>query len=184
MAVARGRNWATILYPESMPADWEELIDELHVSAFLSPLHDSDCDKYGVLVKPHYHFMVMYENPHTQRQFQACVVELLNGAGSWRLESRRGYARYLCHLDHPTKFQYPVEQVRSYCGMDYVSIINSSSDNLQALNDILDFVSLRKDLTYSQLVDYSRVNNKQWFAILMGHQSQYIMNYFRTRMDK
>ena len=38
----RFRNFATVVYPESAPADWLTVLDSLHVPAFVSPLHDAD----------------------------------------------------------------------------------------------------------------------------------------------
>lgn len=156
------------------------MIEELHISALLSPLHDHDLDKMGVLKKPHYHFMVMYESPHTDRQFMSRIVEPLCGAGAAMLESRRGYARYLCHLDNPGKYVYDTSQVVSYCGVDYYSLINSSSDNLEVLREIFSYVHAHPRLYYSDLLDYALAEKPVWFALLMSHQSQYVLNYFRS----
>lgn len=51
----RTRNFATVVYPESAPADWLDIINDLHIPCFVSPLHDQDLDAKGKPKKPHYH---------------------------------------------------------------------------------------------------------------------------------
>ena len=59
--VGRTRNFATVVYPDSAPADWKEKLDQLHVAAFISPLHDKDINPNGEPKKAHYHVLVMFE---------------------------------------------------------------------------------------------------------------------------
>lgn len=35
----RTRNWTILVYEDSAPANWQEIIAGLHVPAFISPLH-------------------------------------------------------------------------------------------------------------------------------------------------
>lgn len=139
-----GRNWATVLYPDSMPADVWERIDDLHISCFVSPLHDHDVDKYGEILKPHYHVMFMFDNKQSANQFKITVCDMICSVGQERVNSRRGYARYLCHMDNPEKYQYSVDDVRSYCGVSYYNIINSQADYVDLQRDILDFCDSMK----------------------------------------
>ena len=43
----RTRNFATVVYPESAPADWMERLDQYHIAALVSPLHDKDKNPSG-----------------------------------------------------------------------------------------------------------------------------------------
>ena len=52
---SRVRNYATIVYQESAPAGWLDILDELHIPAFVSPLHDKDLNKEGEIKKAHWH---------------------------------------------------------------------------------------------------------------------------------
>ncbi|MDU2191324.1 MAG: Rep family protein, partial [Klebsiella pneumoniae] len=38
----RTRNFTTIVYPESAPENWLEILQQLFVPALVSPLHDKD----------------------------------------------------------------------------------------------------------------------------------------------
>ena len=45
----RARTWTFIVYPESAPQNWRELLDECHVSWVESPLHDKDVNPDGTV---------------------------------------------------------------------------------------------------------------------------------------
>ena len=46
-AGTRTRNFATVVYLESAPADWMEQLDQHHIAALVSPLHDKDKNPSG-----------------------------------------------------------------------------------------------------------------------------------------
>lgn len=47
----RTRNFATVVYLESAPENWERILEEHCVPAFISPLHDKDIDAEGKIIK-------------------------------------------------------------------------------------------------------------------------------------
>ena len=98
----RARVWACIVYPDSAPDGWLENLRAGHIPAFVSPLHDKDINNGdGHAKKPHWHVMVMYEGVKTQDQFKA-FRDSFGGVGCEYVQSPKGYARYLCHLDNPS----------------------------------------------------------------------------------
>lgn len=101
-----GRSWAFVMYPESMPNDWKEIVTEIGLPMAISPLHDKDLDPTGEKKKPHYHCIVYYENATTQNNVKTNVCERLNATIPIKLESMRGMYRYHIHLDNPEKYQY------------------------------------------------------------------------------
>lgn len=175
------RNWATILYPESCHPDFMDMIADFHVPAFLSPLHDHDVDKYGEVKKAHYHLMVMYEYRKSDMQFSKDVVQPLLGVGVELVHSRRSYARYLCHLDDPGKYQYDVSQVQSFGGVDYGLVVHSPSSDLLVISEIISYIQSHPAATYADVVDYSLEEKQDWFQILMSYKSNFILNYYRNR---
>ena len=101
----RGRNFATVVYPESASADWQEVLAAEFVPAFISPLHDKDINPGGEVKKAHYHVILMFDGKKSEDQVRE-VFARIGGVGLERVQSIRGYARYLCHLDNPEKQQY------------------------------------------------------------------------------
>ena len=43
----KGRDWTFVVYPESAPSNWRELLDDTHLRWIESPLHDKDLDADG-----------------------------------------------------------------------------------------------------------------------------------------
>ena len=59
----RARSWSWIVYPESAPDNWRQLLDETGEKWIESPLHDKDINETtNELKKPHWHIIVSFEN--------------------------------------------------------------------------------------------------------------------------
>lgn len=106
MSSIKGRNWGFIMYPESMPSDWYDILQMTGLPIAISPLHDKDLNPTGDEKKPHYHVLLYYDNPTTQNNVITHVTSLVNGTLPIKLESLRGMYRYHIHKDNPEKFQY------------------------------------------------------------------------------
>lgn len=67
MAKEKSRYFTFLLYPESIPNDWELKLEMLGVPMAISPLHDKDkSDVEGQQYKkPHYHVLYIAKNPVT-----------------------------------------------------------------------------------------------------------------------
>ena len=114
MSVKRTRNFATVVYPESAPFNWLEILSDQKVSAFVSPLHDKDINPNGEPKKEHYHVLIMFDSVKTIEQ-ALDLFKLIGGVQYCeQIQSIRGYARYLCHLDNPEKAQYNVDDINSF----------------------------------------------------------------------
>lgn len=163
--VLRTRNFATVVYEDSAPDNWRELLAEQFIPAFISPYHDKDINPDNTPKKPHWHIMLMFEGPKTVEQARA-VFGLINGVGCEILNSVRGYARYLCHLDNPEKAQYDTEKVVSLCGAEYSSIIGLATDKYKAIREMMHFCSVNRITAYCNLIEYASLYRMDWFRIL------------------
>lgn len=101
-----GRCWAFVMYPESMPSNWKDILIDTGLPCAISPLHDMDFEPTGEVKKSHYHVIVYYNNPTTFNNVKTNVCDKLNATIPIKLESMRGMYRYHLHLDNPEKFQY------------------------------------------------------------------------------
>lgn len=182
--VKRGRIWATELYPDSMNDDSLSMICDMRVPAFLSPLHDSDLreDDSGEFKKPHYHLMFMFEGNKSFDQFRELVAPL-GAVGAERIESKRTYARYLCHLDEldPKKHIYPIGNVLSFGGADYEQIINLPADRYNAVREMIAYCEEHNIVSYSALLTYSMWHNDVWFRSLCDNSTFVMKEYLSDR---
>ncbi|EPV91185.1 hypothetical protein CUZ34_11205 [Streptococcus agalactiae] len=67
MAKEKARYFTFLLYPESIPSDWELKLELLGVPIAVSPLHDRDKSEVEgqQYKKPHYHVIYVSKNPVT-----------------------------------------------------------------------------------------------------------------------
>lgn len=175
----RTRNYATVVYPESAPENWQELLVQQFVPAFISPLHDKDENPGGELKKPHHHVMIMFDGVKTVEQAQE-VFTAIGGVGCEVVKSIRGYARYLCHLDNPEKVQYKEDEVRCLCGADYFDVINLSVDRRIALTEMQQFCRRYKVTSFSLLADFAMDYRPDWLRVLQDCGSIYFMTYLKA----
>lgn len=176
----RTRNFATVIYPESAPEGWQSILSEQFVPAFISPLHDKDLNPTGEPKKPHYHVVIMYDSVKTKEQAED-VFQRIGGVGCEVVQSIRGYARYLCHLDNPEKVQYNQEDVRSMCGADYSGTIGLVTDKYKAIGEMIDFCIANNIYSYSQLLEYCRMERFDWFRVLCDNGTVVIKEYLKSR---
>lgn len=79
MAKEKARYFTFLIYPESVPADWELKLESLGVSMAISPLHDKDLS--GVegqeYKKAHYHVIYVAKNPVTADSVRLKIKRVL-----------------------------------------------------------------------------------------------------------
>lgn len=179
----RTRNFATIVYPDSAPDNWLQILRDSQLNIFVSPLHDSDVNPDGEIKKPHYHVLVTFDSVKTQAQFLE-FAETFGGVGQEKVNSLRGYARYLCHLDNPEKYRYKEEDVISIGTDDYLSIISLPSDKYTAIREMIDFINHEEIYMFSDLLLYCSMNNEAWFRCLCDNGSYVIKEYLKSALFK
>lgn len=176
----RTRNFATVVYPESAPDGWQDILIQQFVPAFISPLHDKDINPGGEVKKAHYHVMLMFDGVKTSEQAQL-IFTLIGGVGCEVVQSIRGYARYLCHLDNPEKVQYHVDDVKSFCGADYTATIGLATDKYKALGEMQDFCEQYNVVSFYLLSKYARTHRTDWYRILCDCGSVYMREYLKSK---
>lgn len=104
----RYRIWIFIVYPDSAPQNWEDIITDIGAEWGHSPLHDKDEDEYGGAKKPHYHCLIKFKSVKSYRQMLSLTGQL-HAPNPKPCESVVGKVRYWLHLDNPEKYQYKKE---------------------------------------------------------------------------
>lgn len=181
--LGRSRNFATVVYPESAPENWKEIISESKIPVFISPLHDKDKNANGEDKKPHYHVEAMYESPKTIEQVRK-FFESFGGVGCEVVSSTRAYARYLCHLDNPEKAQYDVGDVIAYGGADYMHTIGTASDIQKAIREMMLYIEENDLTSWSDLALYASEHRSDWFDALTKSASYFTKEYIKSRTWK
>lgn len=176
----RYRNFATVVYPDSAPSDWQRILADQLVPSFISPLHDSDVNPTGEVKKSHFHVIIFFEGAKSVDQAKE-VFDLIGGVGCEVVKSLRAYSRYLCHLDNPDKAQYAVEDVKSLSGADYMGVIGLAIDKYKSIGEMIDFCVSEGVISYSDLLMYARLNRFDWFRILCDCGTLVMKEFLKSR---
>lgn len=175
----RVRNYATVVYPDSAPENWRDILSDFHVPCFISPLHDKDINPNGEPKKPHYHVQLAFENKKTVEQAKE-IFNAIGGVGCEVVKSLRGYARYLCHLDNPEKAQYDTNDVKALCGLDYLSTIGLPIDKLHSIREMILFCEENNITSYRKLLMYSMEERTDWFKVLCESGTYVMKEYLKS----
>lgn len=157
--VRAAKYWAGVFYPESMPANWIDVLTSCHVPCVVSPLHDRDINSDGTLKKPHYHVMFCYSNTTTCTSASCILTQLGSTSHSEHVMSAVGYYRYLTHKDNPEKAQYDERDIRVFNGFSYPDNIGqrTTTEQIEICQKILDVVmSECCPPNYIALIEYLR----------------------------
>lgn len=195
--LGRTRNFATIVYPSKMylesvgstydgtdgygssPEDWQEMIADLHVPVMVSPLHqDYNPDK--TMKKPHFHVLFMFDTVKDWDSQVQPMFDLFGGVGRENVNSARGYARYLCHLDNPEKEQYNPDDVKCFGGADYRAVIHLPTDDMKVLVDVFAYIKANQIYSLSELLDICAVNNPDWFSVVAMSRAYIVDKYIKS----
>lgn len=181
----KGRNWAFVVYPDSLPKNYEEIIQNLGLPMAFSPLHDSDIDPTGEKKKPHFHVICYYENTTTYKNVKENVTDVLNGTIPIKLESMVGMYRYHLHLDNPEKHQYDDRLRHFYNGFDVskVSALTTTEVN-KICKEIQDMIIKYHFCEYSDLLDFLKDNELNDIYDVAMNKSYFFNTYIRSRKIK
>ena len=71
------RELGLLLFTQSAPQNWRELLDECHVSWVESPLHDKDINPDGTVKKPHWHIILLFDGNKSYDQIKRLQIALM-----------------------------------------------------------------------------------------------------------
>ncbi len=176
------RNWGAVVYPESAPKDWEEILKLKGIAFAVSPLHDKDINPTGEPKKPHYHLVLCFSGPVTDKTVNDIMKEL-NQPIAIPLESVRGYYRYLVHKDNPEKYQYNEEDIKLFNGFDVSDVLNSF-EVFNLLKEIQLIILENNIEEYSDLMDYLLQELKMEHYNVACSHTLFLNSYITSRRHK
>lgn len=186
-SVSKRREFAFILYEESASEGWEQVLKQLHQRVFWI-LHDKDVGSDGMPKKPHYHVMVLFDNPRSLSTVQSLCSRCGGNGHLEEVVSRRGYARYLCHMDDPDKHQYDTTEVHSLCGANYMLEIMSKAElknsKLAMITEIIQFCDDNMVFFYADLIRYCIAYRPDWLEMLISYNGHIVKDYIKSNAFK
>lgn len=170
----RTRNWTCIVYPDSVPNNWRDVLDSTHVKWVESPLHDKDTNPDGTIKKAHWHLLLAFDGVKTYQQVSA-ITKSVNGTIPQPVASSVGLVRYMIHMDNPEKYQYDKSKIIGHCGADVDGYFKlTTTSRLQSLQEIAMFIISKHITNFAELTKYCIQNNEEWFEIIADHNTLFI----------
>lgn len=185
---AKSRYFTFLLYPESVPEDWELKLESLGMPIAISPLHDKDRKEGNEqgLKKGHYHVIYVTPNPVTAHSVRMRIKRLLGDQSVAMVQivatSMENMYLYLTHesKDAIAKNKYVYDKadikhlnnfdIDRYIVLDEAEkkeiervILNIIYDNrLENVFDFMDFYHVHKD-------EYNLPDESNMFSILKSN---------------
>lgn len=177
----RTRNWTVIVYPESLPNNWRDILDEEHIQWIESPLHDKDTNVDGEIKKEHYHLLFMFESVKSYEQVLE-ITKRLEGSIPQKCNGAKGLVRYMAHLDNPEKFQYSRSDIIGHGGADVAELLKpTSSDRYVLIREMIEYVRENEIVEIQDLIDYSIAHRMDdWFPLLCDNSAYVVGTYIKS----
>lgn len=181
----RTRNWTGVIYPDSCPDDYEDIIDSWHVPVALSPLHDSDVNADGTEKKAHRHLIIAGESKKSYNQVLEMVAQLHGAKKVQPVRDMRAMVRYLVHMDNPEKTQYSLEDVKCFGGFDVADYLHAtSSEKYKYIREMQSWVLENNCRGISDLMDYAATERfEDWFPLLCDSCTYVMSQYIASRKE-
>lgn len=192
--MTKARHFGFLLYPESIPENWQEQLESLGVSMAVSPLHDKDKNSDGTLKKPHYHVIYIARNPVTIESVRKKIKRKLGNSSVAHIEiidHIKGSYEYLTHESKDAKAKnkhvYDKKDILHINDFDidrYVTLDESQKKELR--NQLLDLVNHCGIVNMKELAafldwrgqDYGITNQRDVVDVIASNS-----NLFRMMFD-
>lgn len=182
---SRTRNWTVVLYPDSAPDGWRDILDDYHIEWVESPLHDKDINPDGSEKKPHWHVLLMFGGVKSYEQ----VIELispLNCTIPVRVHNCKSLVRYMAHLDNPDKAQYDISKITSHGGVDIYDLLKpSSSERYTLIREMRQWCDDFGCVEFQDLFDYAaEFHFEDWFPLLCDNSAFVMSQYLKSKRHR
>lgn len=179
MVKAKARHFTFLLYPESIPQDWQMKLESIGVPIAISPLHDKDKSvvKGQMYKKAHYHVVYVAKNPVTAESVRLKIKRALGDRSVAKVQtvvqSMENMYLYLTHESKDAKAKhkhvYPKKDLVLLNNFDidrYISLDVEDKDDM--LNDVCDLID-----------EHNLANMRELRRFVKLHGSKYNMPSMR-----
>lgn len=176
--------WAFVLYLESAPENWKEILQLRGIPVCISPYHDKDVNPDGTLKKPHYHIILCFPNTTTYNNVKS-ITDSLNQPIPISLDAVNGYYRYLTHKDNPEKYQYSPEDIETLNGFSIDDFVELTYTQVKTICIYLQQLIIDNNiLEYSDLLDYLLTNELYTELDVASNHTLLFNTYICSRRNK
>ena len=177
----RSNKWAFILYKDSCPINYLEVLEEMMIPFILSPWHDKDINKStGKLNKPHKHGALFFESLKSYSQVSILLSEKLNTPSHIEMiHSPTGMLNYFTHASNPEKTLYDTEKIEYGAGFKIDKFL-TEQDSDRVIADIINIIEEQDFKEFKDLVNYMKNTNNTLLNIV-ADKTYFFSKYLDSR---
>ena len=177
----RSNKWAFLLYQESAPEHYLDVLENMHIPFVLSPWHDKDINKEtGEFKKAHKHGALYFDSLKSYSQVSELLIKnLTTPAHVEPVMSPKGMYDYFTHAENPEKTLYDINQIETGCGFELDKfLISNNSDEFLLM--VIDMIEEHNFTEFNNLVRYARKENQQLLSLVMD-KTYFFAKYLDSR---
>lgn len=174
--------WTFLVYPDSAPEDWKNILENYCIQTAISPLHEpEEKGKEGETKKQHWHIILNLDGQKTYKQIKE-ISDSLNGARPEKVLSPIGMYEYLIHKNHPDRQQFEngFDEIEHMNGFDKTEFIRNENVEDSVCNALLKVIQEREILEFASLVAYCYEEQPEFLGYLRKF-SYFFNSYLRSK---
>ncbi|HHT7774695.1 TPA: replication protein [Streptococcus suis] len=177
----RSNKWTFLFYKESVPEDYLDVLEELHIPFILSPWHDKDINRQtGEFKKPHKHGAFFFDSLKSYSQVSNIISDKLNGPAHVKVVmSPTGLFDYFTHAENPDKTPYNIEDIEVGCGFDLDKFLMEMKAS-DFIHEVVDIIEENDFTEFEELVWYARLNNTALLGLII-ERTYFFAKYLDSR---
>lgn len=190
----KSKYWACIIYEDSCPEDYREIITQWFLPVCISPIHDKDKyekdiynedgtikHKKGELKKPHRHVLLCFGNTTTYKTALKKAQQL--GCSIVKeVSSSRGAYEYWTHKNNPEKAQYKEEDMEYFGGFSIEENIGKNTkEEHEMIQAIVDIINMKNFKEIKEIYDYCEKMGLKEYRNLIQNKTLFIKEYTKSR---
>ena len=177
----RSNKWTFLIYEESAPENYLDVLEDIHVPFVIQPWHDKDVNKEtGEVKKSHKHGAFYFSSLKSYSQISELIKDKLNGPAHVEpVMSPKGMYDYFVHADNPDKTPYDINDIESGCGFELDKfLVQQNSDDFTT--KVIDTIEENDITEFGELVWYARDNNSALLGLII-ERTYFFARYLDSR---
>lgn len=176
----KSRNWTFLLYEDSAPENWREIIEKWFIPCSISPIHDRDIKvDTGELKKPHRHIIISFQAPTTYKNALS-YAQQLGAQYIERVGVLKAAYEYETHKNNPDKAQYNEEDIINLNGFN-ASLREDPNEIEEQKREIVHIINENNFNELKEIYDYCDKSGLSDYCKIIHHNTVFINAYIKSR---
>ena len=177
----RSNKWAFLIYEESTPSNYQDILEQMHIPYILSPWHNQDIDQStGLIKKSHKHGALFFDSLKSYSQVSELLQQHLNTPRHIEIiMSPKGMFDYFIHASGSDKTLYDINDIESGCGFDLNRFLLDQGQS-EVFNNIIDMIENHNFIEFQDLVMYARQHHPSYLNLII-QRTYFFAKYLDSR---